>query len=148
MIMLTRTKILLGSISAAVLLGVIGGTATAQRGEGGGRGFGAGPGGMMFELFDTDGDGKVTRAELDQYRNQKFEEFDADQSGELSFEEYAALRESIRREMMEHRFRRHDDDNSGGLSRQEIGGRFDWMFERMDENDDGAIERSEMGGPH
>ena len=37
---------------------------------------------MMFERFDTDGDGEVTRAEAEGYVDGRLGAFDADGSGE------------------------------------------------------------------
>jgi Ca2+-binding EF-hand superfamily protein len=140
--MFTRTHVLLASAAGIVLLGATG-AALADRDER--HGAMSMHGEMMMEMLDTDGDGKVSRAEAETFRDARFATFDKDGNGELSFVEYTAMMAAMREEMMQRRFARHDADNSGGISKAEMSSRMDRMFEMMDRNDDGAIERGEMG---
>tara|TARA_R110002074_G_scaffold74963_4_gene171674 strand:- start:30 stop:518 length:489 start_codon:yes stop_codon:yes gene_type:complete len=142
--MQTRFKILIASIGGAIALGGLSGAAVAGKmHEGGG-----GRMGVMLSMVDTNGDGKITRAEADGFRDAQFAKFDADKNGSLNADEYRALMEDFRRQMMMARFAKHDTNGDGAISKDEMGGRISQMFERMDRNDDGVIEGDEMGRGH
>ena len=59
----------------------------------------------LFEAFDANQDGTLTQAEVDQARQAKLAEFDADGDGSLSLEEYQALWLDAMRERMVDRSR-------------------------------------------
>lgn len=138
----TRTKALIAAIGGAMALGVTGG-AIADKGksERGGHG---GHMGMMFEMIDADGDGKISRAEVDSFHKARLEKFDTDGNGSLNADEYVAMMEDFRRQMMQKRFERKDTNGDGMIDQEEMGARMDRMFDRMDRNDDGMIEKGEM----
>lgn len=52
--------------------------------------------GGMFEKLDTDGDGKVTKAEFEAFHAEKFTKMDADGDGVVTKEEAAAAREKFK----------------------------------------------------
>lgn len=105
---------------------------------------------MMFERFDTDGDGAVTRAEIDALRMQAFESADADGDGMLNAEELAAWQDARRAERAAARMRarldRLDSDGDGLVSAEELAasGPPAAMFDRMDADGDGAITLAEL----
>lgn len=116
--------------------------------RGGGRGFhGRGHGGghamRLFQTFDTDGDGRVTQQEIDAYRADQIERFDADNDGNLSLEEYQGLWLEAMRERMVDDFQRHDDDGDGQVTPDEFNERFAGLVERLDRNGDGALDRED-----
>ncbi len=67
---------------------------------------GEGHHGQKFEKIDTDGDGFLTRAEMEAYHKQKldkmFEKADANKDGKLSREELQKGREEWREKMHKH----------------------------------------------
>ena len=99
---------------------------------------------MMFERFDTNGDGKITLEEANGTIDTKLADFDADGNGTLSLDEFQGLYLDQTRQMMVRGFQRFDRDGDGQLSREELGAPVEMIFGRMDANDDGAIEKSEM----
>ncbi|MBS0125407.1 EF-hand domain-containing protein [Aestuariicoccus sp. KMU-90] len=103
----------------------------------------------MFQQFDTDGDGSITRAEIDAAATARFAAADTDGDGFLSAEELAAHAAAMQAErhaagsqrMME----RLDTDKDGKLSAEEMAARGPArMFDRLDADEDGAITREEM----
>ncbi len=109
-------------------------------------GHGHGPrGAHMFKLFDTDGDGRLTQAEIDQVLQERLARFDTDGNGALDLEEYEALWVDAMREHMVDRFQMHDNDGDGLVTRDEFTSRFGRMVEYMDRDDDGVIDESDMG---
>lgn len=108
---------------------------------------------MMFEKFDADGDGSVTRAEADEYVAGQMTTNDADSSGSLSLAEFEGVWLVQMREGMVRAFQRMDRDGDGEITQAEIDQPLDRVFARADRNDDGAIEQSELrrgkhGGRH
>jgi Ca2+-binding EF-hand superfamily protein len=137
--MQTRNKILIASIGGALALGLtsaaVAGKSHHDRG---------GHKQAIFGMMDADGDGKITRAEADAYRDDRMAKFDTDGNGSLNPDEYIAMMEDFRRQMMLVKFNRSDADGDGVLSKDEVGSRADRMFQHMDRNDDGVIEQDEM----
>lgn len=83
---------------------------------------------QLLDRADTDGDGRITRAEFTQSRARMFDKLDRDEDGYLSDAD-----------MSQRRFKRR----SGG------GGRFKELIDYLDENDDGRVARSEfVEGPN
>lgn len=109
---------------------------------------------------DTNGDGNLTRAELNAALDTRFARADANGDG--------AIDESERTAMHAHRRARHaegrggrgrhgdrmalmDSNEDGVISRDEVTGRALERFDRMDSNSDGEIdaaEREQMRGRH
>jgi hypothetical protein len=150
----TRTKIFVAAGTLAAVLGGPSATATfaGERGHGGWHhGPGAGMGGRgwsMFESFDANGDGKVTQAEVDEVRAQRFAEFDADGDGRLTLEEYQALWLDAMRPRMVDQFQAHDDDGDAGVTLEEFSERYARMVVRLDANGDGEITIEELRERH
>ncbi len=98
----------------------------------------------LIELYDRDGDGKVTQAEIDQGRADRLSEFDGDGNGTLSLQEYEALWLDAMRERMVDRFQKHDDNGDGEVTVEEFSERTGRLVMRGDRNDDGAIGPEDM----
>ena len=120
-----------------------------------------GPGGMMgpmeqpwpqfdFKAFDTDGDGKVTRAEVQAGRAERVKGIDADGDGLLSAEEMIAVDLAQERSRIEDRVKGRiavqDADGDGKLSAAEMmvppgPAR---LFDRIDADRDGTVTEAEL----
>ena len=104
----------------------------------------------MFERFDTDGNGEITRDEFDAARSDRFEGADTNGDGLLSTEELvqAALArhsEEAITERVERMIERFDKDGDQALSAEELpGDRGNAMFDRADADGDGIVTRAEV----
>jgi Ca2+-binding EF-hand superfamily protein len=139
---MTRTSKLLMT-TGAVALGAAA-LAGATLAGGGHHGRGHGGGAWLFESFDANGDGRLTQIEIDEVRQGRLQEFDADGNGSLSLEEYQALWMSAMRERMVDRFQAHDDDGDGQVTVEEFAEPFNRMVSRLDRNEDGELSEDEI----
>lgn len=108
-----------------------------------------------MERWDTNGDGVITRAEAQAVVAERRAGLDANQDGEISFEEFAAHRDNRREERARERFARLDRNGDGKVGIDELPDRSDRMFEHVDADGDGQITveelaqaRSERRGRH
>ncbi|WP_245216515.1 EF-hand domain-containing protein [Sagittula salina] len=112
---------------------------------------------QMITDADADGDGKVTKAEMEAAASKRFSDADTDGDGKLSAEELTAQAEAMRVARQETRrakrteamIRRFDYDGDGALSQQEMQAMrpadlFDRMLERLDTDKDGALSTGEV----
>jgi hypothetical protein len=104
---------------------------------------------MMFESFDTDGDGRITVEEMKARRSAVVAGTDANGDGKLSAEELAAQDMRMMQQMAmaraTMRVERLDVDGDGLLSVEELAARPmpEMMFERVDADGDGAVTMAE-----
>jgi Ca2+-binding EF-hand superfamily protein len=143
---MTKTsKLLLATgavgLGAALLAGV-----SLADGRHGGHGFHGGA--WLFETFDVNDDGTLTQAEIEEVRQSRLTEFDANGDGSLSLEEYQALWVDAMRERMVDRFQDHDDDGDGLVTAEEFGEPFDRIVSRLDDNGDGQVTEEEARSRH
>lgn len=120
----------------------IGSSALAKPGP---RGF-AGPRGPLVSLLakaDSDGDGKVTRAEARQAHTKHFNAMDANSDGVITQTERQQQWEKWRQEAQRERMAREDANKDGRLSRDEADMR-PRRFERLDSNSDGFLTLAEL----
>lgn len=117
-----------------------------------------GQGGLrMFELMDANSDGRVVWDEAWVFVTTRFNTADADRSGGLSLEEFAALRmragdgpgprpEYAQRmeQMRGMMFRGLDADRNGQVTLVEIRPMVEARFRAMDANGDNAVSRDEV----
>lgn len=95
--------------------------ALAQKGPGpGGPGFGPPGGPFGIIRFDANGDGKVSRTELDSGQKAAFADLDADKNGSVTHEEMRASMMARRDTAQKARFDRMDTDKNGQLSKTEL----------------------------
>lgn len=104
-----------------------------------------------FSDVDANNDGKVTQAELTQFRQAKgaerFAAADTNNDGKLSTEELTAAAEGRRARRIEKMMDRMDANNDGFLEQSEMQpreGRGGRMFNHADKDDDGALSQAEF----
>lgn len=110
-----------------------------------------GRGGMMrhmFDLADADNDGKVTQAEIDKARDDRFAKYDANSDGKLTLDEFENLLREITRPMTVRAFQRLDPNGDAVITVEELSERTDNIVERMDRNNDGALSLEDRGRRH
>ncbi|WP_420346661.1 EF-hand domain-containing protein [Pelagibius sp.] len=120
-----------------------------QQAYGGGHGFGGhgrrgGGMRMMLNYFDSNNDGAVSRAEIEQVRDNSFATFDTDNDQALSLAEFEGLWLDFMRERMVDGFQRFDADGDGRITLAEVNRPLDSAMRRMDRNEDGVIDRSDF----
>ena len=143
--MKTRTK----TLTAIAVAAALGGTALAGAGYAGHRG-GGGMGFLdkgqlgvsameMFETVDADGDGKLTQAEIDRFRNDRHTAHDANGDGNLSLEEFAGLWHETTRPLTVRAFQMLDTDGDAIVTRAEYDRPLAGIVERLDRDRDGGL---------
>jgi len=113
--------------------------------------------GAQYRRADTDGDGMLSRAEVERglpRLAKSFDAIDTNHDGRLSAEELRAWRRNARTQRktkgpskFDEYFARADADGDGALSRSEAAKgmpRIAGKFDRIDTNGDGKITRDEL----
>jgi hypothetical protein len=101
------------------------------------------PHGRHVMSHDSNGDGAVTRAEVDAARAAEFARLDADRDGALTRDEMRAGHHRGRGQGPEDG-RGPDANNDGSVTREEFLARPNAMFDSLDANDDGVLSTAEM----
>lgn len=96
-----------------------------------------------FGKTDTDGNGKVTAAELQPFAEKRFARLDADRNGDVTVTEIdAALTRALERRR-DRILAKLDADRNGAISRQELDRYMDQMVAAADGNHDGGLSLDE-----
>ncbi|SNS70195.1 EF-hand domain-containing protein [Antarctobacter heliothermus] len=117
-------------------------------------------GAHFIEMWDLDGDAKVTAEEAAERRNDVFTAFDSDEDGFLDAEEYVMFDAAREADMAENGghgrgammraadgmlLAHNDTDNDGKVSREEFVGNAAAWIVAMDKNEDGAVTTADFG---
>ena len=135
------------STRLAILFLALAGTAgsAAVAADRDGRRGGMGERGTHFERADADNSGDITFEEFAAAMKQRIGAADADGDGKMTVGEIASEIERMRAETRAQRIiDRFDTDGDGMLTMAEIEARQKKMFALMDRNDDGKIVKDEM----
>jgi len=128
------------SLAFLALAGLAGSSYAAER-----DGMRGPAGHVRFERADADSSGDVTFEEFAAAMNARLGEADADNDGKMTVGEIADQIERMRAERMARRLiERFDTDGDGALTKAEIESRQKKMFALLDRNDDGKIVKDEM----
>ncbi len=108
-----------------------------------------GPG---LKMFDTNKDGKITKAEIEEHQNKMFIEADTNKDGFVTAEEISAHHEAkmaeMRKKRMEEQQKRMlaelDTNKDGKISQAEFAAKPTPMFDKLDANSDGVVDDVEM----
>jgi len=102
----------------------------------------------MMERYDADNDKKVTQEEINTNREAWHKEFDANNDGKLSLEEFKQLFLKARAQRIVRQFQRFDRDGDAGVTPDEYLRPMKNMVEMRDRNGDGALSREDMRRRH
>ncbi|MEZ5810903.1 MAG: acid-shock protein [Rhizobiaceae bacterium] len=127
------------ALAFATLAGLAGSSAVAQERQGWRH-----DGGQRFERADADNSGDLTFEEFSAAFNERLDGMDADGDGTMTVEEIAAEVMQRRAERMAKRIiSRYDTDGDGKLTVAEIESHQKKLFALLDGNDDGKLEKEE-----
>ncbi len=102
-------------------------------------------GGMMMRHMDTNGDGKVTKAEVLPRLTKRFDRVDANSDGKVTKAEAGEhVRKRVERRV-NHMFERLDANGDGTMTKAELESQVDKHFARLDTDKNGEVSREEMG---
>lgn len=95
------------------------------------------------ELYDTDGDGRVTTEEVETVRADMFNRHDADGDGRLTIDEFESLWLEKMRLMMVRNFQRYDRDGTGEISLEDFNRNAERIARVVDRRGERVRERRE-----
>lgn len=101
----------------------------------------------FLKLFDGNGDGQVTEEEFNNAMQQRYQQMDADQDGNVSVDEFKRYSDERHKNWQQRRHGRMDQDKDGAVSKKEFIDRAikraEKRFARLDKNGDGMLSQDE-----
>jgi Ca2+-binding EF-hand superfamily protein len=141
----TMRKSTKAALAFLAIAGASGSAAFAADDEATGRFDGRDGRGMRFERADADNSGDITFEEFSAVISTRLGTADANGDGKMTVGEIASEIQRMRSERMAERIvQRFDANGDGMLTLAEIESRQKKMFALMDRNDDGKIVKDEM----
>jgi len=104
-----------------------------------GKGFDA-----MFKAMDQDGNGEVTQAEVDAFKQARFAEVDADGDGRITLEEATAHEQAKAAERAQERLARMDENKDGAITADEMKFPGGSLIEKADADGSGGVTMDEI----
>ena len=99
----------------------------------------------LFNKFDTNEDGLITKEEYMEFIDERFDKMDTDGNGTITKEDlYDSRFYTFLPELAEAVFRDSDLDSSDTITREEMLRAEDARFDMMDVNKDGKLTRQEF----
>ncbi len=101
---------------------------------------------VTFQELDADGNGEISKAELEAHRKNRAASADANGDGKISLEEMQAAAQKQAVERVAKMFERHDANKDGFISEDELPKRrkAGKMFDRIDADGNGSISEQEF----
>ena len=97
----------------------------------------------MIGTVDTDGDGMVSQAEINQALDTRVAAHDANGDSSLGLEEFASLWYESTHPLTVHTFQRLDTDGDGAITGEELDTLFANIVARLDRDGDGSLSMSD-----
>jgi Ca2+-binding EF-hand superfamily protein len=99
----------------------------------------------LLEKFDTNKDGKISRAQIDTVLADQFKKYDTDGDGTLSLTEYQALFNDEMHEAMVRSFQALDRTGDGKVTLDEFEQPIHRLVQHLDRNGTGVIDLNNLG---
>ena len=99
----------------------------------------------LFNKFDANEDGVITKAEYMEFIDERFDKMDTDANGTITKEDlYDSRFYTFLPELAEAVFRDSDTDQSGTITRDEMLNAEEARFKTMDKNGNGQLTKDEF----
>ncbi len=96
------------------------------------------------DRYDTNGDGKITQAEIDTNRADMFKKYDTNNDGKLSIDEYQNLWLAVHHREMVRSFQHLDVEGAGAITEKEYQAPLAHIVEKLDQNNDNVLSRDDI----
>ncbi len=102
----------------------------------------------LFDKFDADKDGNLTKAELENAVKSRIQGSDTDNDGKLSVSEFESIWLEFSRPFMIKGFQMLDKNADGEVTEGEFKTPLNRIVSHLDSNDDGTVSKKELRRKH